>query len=61
MFPFFFQIKISWNKDKAKPSEKITLKISTTEPGSVIGLSVVDKSAKLLGESSDITEESVSI
>ncbi|KAI1241136.1 hypothetical protein IHE44_0009599 [Lamprotornis superbus] len=53
------KIKISWSKDKAKPSEKISLKISTTEPGSVIGLSVVDKSAKLLGESSDITEESV--
>uniref|UniRef100_A0A8C3RDG7 CD109 antigen n=1 Tax=Cyanoderma ruficeps TaxID=181631 RepID=A0A8C3RDG7_9PASS len=54
-------IKISWSKDKAKPSEKVSLKISTTEPGSLIGLSVVDKSAKLLGESSDITEESVSI
>ncbi|NXB74960.1 CD109 protein, partial [Donacobius atricapilla] len=52
------KIKISWSKDKAKPSEKVSLKISTTEPGSVIGLSVVDKSAKL-GESSDITEESV--
>uniref|UniRef100_A0A8C3XGS6 CD109 antigen n=1 Tax=Cyanoderma ruficeps TaxID=181631 RepID=A0A8C3XGS6_9PASS len=55
------KIKISWSKDKAKPSEKVSLKISTTEPGSLIGLSVVDKSAKLLGESSDITEESVSI
>ncbi|XP_023778451.1 CD109 antigen [Cyanistes caeruleus] len=53
------KIKISWSKDKAKPSEKVSLKISTTEPGSVVGLSVVDKSAKLLGESSDITEESV--
>uniref|UniRef100_A0A8C0VKH5 CD109 molecule n=1 Tax=Cyanistes caeruleus TaxID=156563 RepID=A0A8C0VKH5_CYACU len=55
------KIKISWSKDKAKPSEKVSLKISTTEPGSVVGLSVVDKSAKLLGESSDITEESVSM
>ncbi|NWT63660.1 CD109 protein, partial [Prunella himalayana] len=53
------KIKISWSKDKAKPSEKVSLKISTTEPGSLIGLSVVDKSAKLLGESSGITEESV--
>ncbi|NXQ27194.1 CD109 protein, partial [Alaudala cheleensis] len=53
------KIKISWSKDKAKPSEKVSLKISTREPGSLIGLSVVDKSAKLLGESSDITEESV--
>ncbi|NXX04486.1 CD109 protein, partial [Larus smithsonianus] len=53
------KIKISWSKDKVKPSEKVSLKISTTEPGSVIGLAVVDKSTKLLGESSDITEESV--
>uniref|UniRef100_A0A8B9MLF8 CD109 molecule n=1 Tax=Accipiter nisus TaxID=211598 RepID=A0A8B9MLF8_9AVES len=53
-------IKISWSKDKVKPSEKVSLKISTTDPGSVIGLAVVDKSTKLLGESSDITEDSVS-
>uniref|UniRef100_A0A8B9F4K6 CD109 antigen n=1 Tax=Amazona collaria TaxID=241587 RepID=A0A8B9F4K6_9PSIT len=54
------KIKISWSKDKVKPSEKVSLKISTTEPGSVIGLAVVDKSTKLLGEASDITEDSVS-
>ncbi|KFP85866.1 CD109 antigen, partial [Acanthisitta chloris] len=53
------KIKLSWSKDKVKPSEKVSLKISTTEPGSVIGLAVVDKSTKLLGESSDITEDSV--
>ncbi|NWS55261.1 CD109 protein, partial [Chunga burmeisteri] len=53
------KIKISWSKDKVKPSEKVSLKISTTEPGSVVGLAVVDKSTKLLGESSDISEESV--
>uniref|UniRef100_A0A8C6JNC5 Uncharacterized protein n=1 Tax=Melopsittacus undulatus TaxID=13146 RepID=A0A8C6JNC5_MELUD len=53
------KIKISWSKDKVKPSEKVSLKISTTEPGSVIGLAVVDKSTKLLGEASDITEDSV--
>ncbi|NXJ67680.1 CD109 protein, partial [Rostratula benghalensis] len=53
------KIKISWSKDKVKPSERVSLKISTTEPGSVIGLAVVDKSTKLLGESSDITEDSV--
>ncbi|XP_067388743.1 CD109 antigen isoform X2 [Emydura macquarii macquarii] len=53
------KIKISWNKDKVNPSEKVSLRISVTEPRSVIGLSVVDKSAKLLGESSDITEDSI--
>uniref|UniRef100_A0A8C3LV83 CD109 antigen n=1 Tax=Chrysolophus pictus TaxID=9089 RepID=A0A8C3LV83_CHRPC len=52
------KIKISWSKDKVKPSEKVSLKISTTDPESVIGLAVVDKSTKLLGESSDITEDS---
>uniref|UniRef100_A0A452HFE2 CD109 antigen n=1 Tax=Gopherus agassizii TaxID=38772 RepID=A0A452HFE2_9SAUR len=52
------KIKISWNKDKVNPSEKVSLKISATEPRSVIGLSVVDKSTKLLGESNDITEDS---
>lgn len=39
----------------------MSLKISTTDPESVIGLAVVDKSTKLLGDSSDITEDSVSI
>ncbi|XP_067150922.1 CD109 antigen [Apteryx mantelli] len=57
--PVLDKIKISWSKDKVKPSEKVSLKISTTEPRSVIGLAVVDKSTKLLGESSDITEDSV--
>uniref|UniRef100_A0A8B9Q8M1 CD109 antigen n=1 Tax=Apteryx owenii TaxID=8824 RepID=A0A8B9Q8M1_APTOW len=49
--PVLDKIKISWSKDKVKPSEKVSLKISTTEPRSVIGLAVVDKSTKLLGES----------
>ncbi|XP_074847111.1 CD109 antigen isoform X2 [Carettochelys insculpta] len=53
------KIKISWSKDKVNPSEKVFLKISVTEPRSLIGLSVVDKSTKLLEESSDITEDSV--
>ncbi|XP_064020132.1 CD109 antigen [Pogoniulus pusillus] len=53
------KIKISWSKDKVRPSDKVSLKISTQEPGAVIGLAVVDKSTKLLGESSDITEDTV--
>ncbi|NWI20473.1 CD109 protein, partial [Crypturellus soui] len=57
--PALDKIKISWSKDKVKPSEKVSLKISTMEPRSIIGLAVVDKSTKLLGESSDITEDSV--
>ncbi|XP_068021293.1 CD109 antigen [Melanerpes formicivorus] len=54
------KIKISWSKEKVKPAEKVSLRISTTEPGAVVGLAVVDKSTKLLGESSDITKDTVS-
>ncbi|NWU94942.1 CD109 protein, partial [Upupa epops] len=53
------KIKISWSKDNVKPSDKVSLKITTTEPGSLIGLVAVDKSTKILGESSDITAHSV--
>ncbi|NXH20679.1 CD109 protein, partial [Bucco capensis] len=54
------KIKISWSRDKVRPAARVSLRISTAEPGAVVGLAVVDKSTKLLGESSDITEESVS-
>ncbi|NXA40224.1 CD109 protein, partial [Eudromia elegans] len=57
--PALDKIKLSWSKDKVKPSEKVSLKISTMEPRSIIGLAVVDKSTKLLGESSDITADSI--
>ncbi|XP_019352416.1 CD109 antigen isoform X3 [Alligator mississippiensis] len=53
------KITVSWSKDKVSPSEKVSLRISTTESRSVVGLSVVDKSAKLLGEKTDITEDVV--
>ncbi|XP_061479122.1 CD109 antigen isoform X2 [Rhineura floridana] len=53
------QINMYWNKNKARPSEEVTLKISVTEPKTAIGLLVVDKSTKLLGKRSDITEDAV--
>uniref|UniRef100_A0A8D0HQ52 Alpha-2-macroglobulin bait region domain-containing protein n=1 Tax=Sphenodon punctatus TaxID=8508 RepID=A0A8D0HQ52_SPHPU len=53
------KIKMSWSKDKAEPSEKVSLKIGVSEPNTIIGLSVVDKSTKLVGERSDITEDTV--
>uniref|UniRef100_G1KD46 CD109 molecule n=1 Tax=Anolis carolinensis TaxID=28377 RepID=G1KD46_ANOCA len=53
------KIKMHWSKNKARPSEDVTLKISVTEPKTTIGLLVVDKSTKLLGKRSDITEDAV--
>uniref|UniRef100_A0A803SP40 CD109 molecule n=1 Tax=Anolis carolinensis TaxID=28377 RepID=A0A803SP40_ANOCA len=54
-----YMIKMHWSKNKARPSEDVTLKISVTEPKTTIGLLVVDKSTKLLGKRSDITEDAV--
>uniref|UniRef100_A0A670ICS0 CD109 antigen n=1 Tax=Podarcis muralis TaxID=64176 RepID=A0A670ICS0_PODMU len=51
------QINMYWNKNRAGPSEEVTLKINVTEPKTTIGLLVVDKSTKLLGKRSDITED----
>ncbi|XP_053237251.1 CD109 antigen isoform X1 [Podarcis raffonei] len=53
------QINMYWNKNRAGPSEEVTLKINVTEPKTTIGLLVVDKSTKLLGKRSDITEDAV--
>ncbi|XP_062981026.1 CD109 antigen [Elgaria multicarinata webbii] len=53
------QINMYWNKNRAQPSENVTLKISVTEPKTTIGLLVVDKSTKLLGKRSDITEDAI--
>ncbi|XP_027708747.1 CD109 antigen isoform X1 [Vombatus ursinus] len=53
------KITLSWNKVSAEPSENVALKVSVTQPGSLIGLVAVDKSVKLMNRSNDITEESV--
>ncbi|XP_036622742.1 CD109 antigen isoform X2 [Trichosurus vulpecula] len=53
------KITLSWNKVSAEPSDSVALKVSVTQPGSLIGLVAVDKSVKLMNGSNDITEESV--
>ncbi|XP_072498722.1 CD109 antigen isoform X2 [Notamacropus eugenii] len=53
------KITLSWNKVSAEPSEHAALKVSVTQPGSLVGLVAVDKSVKLINGSNDITEESV--
>ncbi|XP_075058734.1 CD109 antigen-like [Mixophyes fleayi] len=54
------KILISWNKAQAKPSDKVSLMINVTEPNSLVGLSVIDKSVKLLGDRQEITTKRVS-
>ncbi|XP_056421850.1 CD109 antigen-like isoform X2 [Hyla sarda] len=54
------KISVSWNKRQANLSEKVSLKINVTEPNSLIGLSVLDKSVTLLGDRQEITTKRVS-
>lgn len=50
-----------WSKSKVEPSEKVSLRISVTQPRSVVGIVAVDKSTTLMNMSNDITMENVSL
>ncbi|XP_069091776.1 CD109 antigen-like [Pleurodeles waltl] len=39
------KVALSWSKAQAKPAENVSLSISVTEPGSLVGLRVVEKGA----------------
>ncbi|XP_053314790.1 CD109 antigen isoform X2 [Spea bombifrons] len=53
------KISMSWNKSQTRPSDKVSLAINVTEPNSFVGLSVVDKSVKMLGDRQEITANRV--
>ncbi|XP_034504166.1 CD109 antigen, partial [Ailuropoda melanoleuca] len=51
------KIKLFWSKAHAEPSEKVSLRISVTQPDSTVGIVAVDKSVNLMNVSNDITME----
>ncbi|XP_077018359.1 CD109 antigen [Tamandua tetradactyla] len=53
------EIKLYWSKANAEPSEKVSLRISVTQPESRVGIVVIDKSVNLMNASNDITMENV--
>ncbi|XP_004476027.2 CD109 antigen [Dasypus novemcinctus] len=53
------EIKLFWSKANAEPSEKVSLRVSVTQPGSRVGIVAVDKSVNLMNASNDITMENV--
>uniref|UniRef100_A0A8C9DFZ0 CD109 molecule n=1 Tax=Prolemur simus TaxID=1328070 RepID=A0A8C9DFZ0_PROSS len=53
------KIKLFWSKANAEPSEKVSLRISVTQPDSIVGIVAVDKSVNLMNASNDITMENV--
>uniref|UniRef100_M3XYI7 CD109 molecule n=1 Tax=Mustela putorius furo TaxID=9669 RepID=M3XYI7_MUSPF len=53
------KIKLFWSKTQAEPSERVSLRISVTQPDSTVGIVAVDKSVNLMNVSNDITMENV--
>lgn len=53
------KISLFWSKANAEPSEKVSLRISVTQPDSIVGIVAVDKSVNLMNASNDITMENV--
>uniref|UniRef100_H0WZ02 CD109 molecule n=1 Tax=Otolemur garnettii TaxID=30611 RepID=H0WZ02_OTOGA len=53
------KIKLFWSNANARPAEKVSLRISVTQPGSIVGIVAVDKSVNLMNASNDITMENV--
>ncbi|KAJ1150857.1 hypothetical protein NDU88_003645 [Pleurodeles waltl] len=53
------KVSLSWSRAVARPSEKVSLNMIASESNSLIGLSVADKSVKLLGYQNDITTSNV--
>lgn len=53
------KVNLFWSKASAEPSEKVSLRISVTQPNSIVGIVAVDKSVHLMNTSNDITMENV--
>lgn len=53
------QVKLYWSKPRVKPSDKVFLKISVTQPNSLVGIVAVDKSVQLMESANDITMENI--
>ncbi|XP_051780686.1 CD109 antigen [Erpetoichthys calabaricus] len=53
------KVNLSWSNKHVQPSNAVSLQVNVTEPNSFVGILVVDKSAKLLGDANDLSEDMV--
>ncbi|GLD56971.1 CD109 antigen-like protein [Lates japonicus] len=53
------QVSLSWSDGMRMPGDMATLKVAVAEPGSLVGILVVDKATQLKGSHNDITKERV--
>ncbi|KAG9283112.1 CD109 antigen isoform X1 [Astyanax mexicanus] len=52
-------VSLSWERERAEPAEAVSLSISVAEPGSLVGILVVDKGSQDVDRSNDLTGEKV--
>ncbi|XP_070782389.1 CD109 antigen [Enoplosus armatus] len=53
------QVSLSWSSTMRRPADEVTLRVSAAEPGSLVGILVVDKATQGAGSHNDITKETV--
>nr|XP_020475101.1 CD109 antigen-like [Monopterus albus] len=53
------QVSLSWSSTVKTPGDEVTLTVRVEEPGSLVGILVVDKMTQRMGSSNDITPERV--
>lgn len=53
------QVSLSWNQDRAEPADSVSLSVSVSEPGSLVGVLVVDKATMDSNKDNGITEKKV--
>uniref|UniRef100_A0A3Q3JNE8 Uncharacterized protein n=1 Tax=Monopterus albus TaxID=43700 RepID=A0A3Q3JNE8_MONAL len=51
------QVSLSWSSTVKTPGDEVTLTVRVEEPGSLVGILVVDKMTQRMGSSNDITPE----
>ncbi|RXN32239.1 CD109 antigen-like protein [Labeo rohita] len=54
---FHYLVSLSWSQDYAEPADSVSLSVSVSEPGSLVGILVVDKAALDLSKDNGITEK----
>ena len=50
---------MSWSEPTRRPADEVTLRVKVAEPGSLVGILVVDKATKWMASHNDITPEMV--
>ena len=53
------KVSLSWSEARVRPAGGVSLKVSVAEPGSLVGILVVDKATRSSQSNNDITRETV--